>query len=705
MAIFQHNHHNFCLGCMEEKGVSKTCPHCGLSVGAEPESVLHLPPGIVLQDKYLLGRALGQGGFGITYLAWDMTLNIKLAIKEYLPQQLATRSAGQNTVTIYKSTLADEFRYGLNRFLEEARTLARFAEHPNIVTVRDYFEANDTAYMVMNYIAGLTFEQYLVSKGGRISLKQAIKIIMPILDVLKEVHKEEIMHRDISPDNILIDNSGRVILIDFGAARQELKDKSKSLSVVLKAGYAPLEQYSSKGEQGPWSDIYAVAATIYRAITGFKPPESIERIVKDTLIHPSQTGVNIEAHSERLLLKALAVNAENRYRSIDEFQKTLLGRVELTEQDRTLKAGKEVTNKEEQKKIFNRQYNTVFNSAKNNRLRLKSFTKVLLLICIGIVFGLSVFFINQILEDQHDEILESEFTERDIKSAEETGIRELRGNSVGNIANVGIAVQQGEWIYHRKNDQRGALFKTNIYSDEQIKLNDGDSWNINVLGDWLYYSNSAEKWNIYKIGIDGNSRTRVNSDDSGNLNVVGEWVYYRNDDEDGSIYKIRTDGTERTRLNNEQSFYLNVVDGWIYFQNRSDGGSLYKIRVDGTERTKLNNDDSWHLNVVDGWVYYCAANEDWHIFKVQLDGSNRTRVSYDQSANLNIHDGWLYYRNDDDGSRLYKIRSDGTGKTSLNNDQTFFFSITDEWVYYQNRSDDKNIYRIRLDGSGRQQVN
>lgn len=336
------DHQDLCLGCMENKGSSPTCPYCGFSAEAAPESLLHLPPGTELQGKFLLGRTLGQGGFGITYLAWDMTLNIKLAVKEYLPQQLATRSIGQSEITVVNSSLFEEFHYGRNKFLEEARTLARFADHPNIVTVRDYFEANGTAYMVMNYVEGVTFEQYLVSKGGRIGLQQTLEIIMPVLDVLKDIHKAGIMHRDISPDNILIDCSGRVLLIDFGAARQKLIDKSKSMSVILKAGYAPLEQYSSKGEQGPWSDIYAVAATTYRAITGFMPPESIERIVKDNLIAPSQAGVAGEKNYEELLLKALAVKVEDRYRSVEEFQKELLKQKNLEEQEISIKAAQEV---------------------------------------------------------------------------------------------------------------------------------------------------------------------------------------------------------------------------------------------------------------------------------------------------------------------------------------------------------------------------
>jgi tRNA A-37 threonylcarbamoyl transferase component Bud32 len=313
-----------CLGCMEEKSDSKICPRCGYAKGAAPESSLHLPPGTVLQGKYLLGYALGQGGFGITYLAWDNNLKLKLAIKEYLPQQLAYRTDANTVVKIYRTSLAKEFSYGREKFMEEAQTLARFNEHPNIVTVRDYFEANNTAYLVMNYHEGVTLQSYLESKGGRIPVDQTLSIFMPVLDALKEVHAAGILHRDISPDNLLIDKTGRVILIDFGAARQAMGEKSKSLSVIMKAGYSPPEQYQSRGNQGPWTDIYAVAATMYRALTGHTPLEAIDRMAEDDLIVPSKLGVVIEPKQEEALLKALEVKAKDRYQTVEQFQAELI---------------------------------------------------------------------------------------------------------------------------------------------------------------------------------------------------------------------------------------------------------------------------------------------------------------------------------------------------------------------------------------------
>ena len=315
---------SLCMGCMEDRGHSAVCPHCGWVDGTYPESALHLPPGTVLVDKYLLGRVLGQGGFGITYLAWDIYLDRKLAVKEFFPRDLCYRETGNILVSIYPGTESSQYNYGLDKFLDEGKTLAKFDGHPNIVSVRDFFKANDTAYLAMNYLEGTTLFRYLSDKGERISFNKALQIIMPVLDALRAVHEAGLLHRDISPDNIMITTKGRVVILDFGAARHAIGEKGKNYSVILKPGYAPEEQYRSNGVQGPWTDLYAVAATIYRSLTGHMPPESLDRLSDDTLIAPSAYGVSIPVAQEGALLKALAVKAENRYQTVDHFQKALL---------------------------------------------------------------------------------------------------------------------------------------------------------------------------------------------------------------------------------------------------------------------------------------------------------------------------------------------------------------------------------------------
>ncbi|UNC91460.1 FHA domain-containing serine/threonine-protein kinase [Candidatus Contubernalis alkaliaceticus] len=312
-----------CMGCMEIKEDSIVCPNCGFEEGTAPESSVHLPPRTVLHEKYLLGRVLGQGGFGITYLAWDIYLDLKLAVKEYFPRELVYREAGYSTISIHSGTLKDQYSYGLDKFLEEGKTLAKFEGHPNIVSVRDFFKANSTAYLVMNYLEGVTLKDYLKSKGSKLSFDEALQIMMPVMDALRAVHSAGMLHRDVSPDNIFITLKGRVLILDFGAARHALGEKAKNLSIILKPGYAPEEQYRSRGIQGPWTDIYAVAATFYQAITHQMPPESLDRLDHDPIIPPSKLGVQLGVGEEKALLKALSVRAEDRYQTIAQFQEAL----------------------------------------------------------------------------------------------------------------------------------------------------------------------------------------------------------------------------------------------------------------------------------------------------------------------------------------------------------------------------------------------
>ena len=312
-----------CMGCITDKGAAAVCPHCGFVESDQPASPAHLPLRTLLQARYRIGRVLGEGGFGITYLGWDETLALRVAIKEFLPHYLATRSVDGISVQVYQHEKTAEFAYGLEKFLGEARTLARFADHPGIVAVRDYFAANQTGYLVMNYLDGMTFQNYLARQGGRIPLDQALSILTPVMDTLREVHAAGLLHRDISPDNLFLPTGKPAKLLDFGAARTALGERSCSLSVIVKPGYAPEEQYRSRGQQGPWTDIYALGATFYCALTGERPPPAPDRFYQDTLLPPSALGIRLPPAAETVLLKALAVRAEQRFQTVAEFQTAL----------------------------------------------------------------------------------------------------------------------------------------------------------------------------------------------------------------------------------------------------------------------------------------------------------------------------------------------------------------------------------------------
>ncbi len=318
-----------CMGCMREKSSEGICPYCGFSLEKRLEEnaqkgVHHLQPGSILNGRYMVGKVLGEGGFGITYIGWNLNLDIPIAIKEYFPNGFAMRNAGQ-TNTVSRLTGGEKEEYYVKqrkRFLDEAKILGKLEILDSIVSVKDCFAENGTAYIVMEYLDGEDFTQYLERKGGKLPAEQVFKMMEPIVKALILVHKNNgLIHRDISPQNIRITSDGRVKLMDFGAARET--DDEKSLSVLLKRGYAPEEQYRTRGKQGPWTDVYGLCATMYRAITGTKPIESLDRIVEDELKQPSQLGITIKPKQEEALMKGLAVLAKDRWQSMEELYEAL----------------------------------------------------------------------------------------------------------------------------------------------------------------------------------------------------------------------------------------------------------------------------------------------------------------------------------------------------------------------------------------------
>src|SRR5580700_2898777 len=321
------NTQTLCVGCMENDSGLPECPTCGRPFDLPPRSPLQLKPRTLLHEQYLIGLALGDGGFGITYLSWDLGLESRLAIKEYMPNGVAGRSGGESKVVPYTEQTKQEFEWGLDRFLEEARVLKKFSSHPGIVAVDTVFRDNGTAYLVMEFLDGVTFEEFLGRRGGRITFETAMRVVLPAMDALAAVHAEGILHRDISPDNIFLTRSGKVKLIDFGAARNALGQKSRNLSIILKEGYAPEEQYRASGIQGPWTDVYAMAATLYHAITGRIPQPALDRQAQDKVLWPSQLQIQIEPRIEAALMKALAIKASDRYQSMEDFKAALTGGV------------------------------------------------------------------------------------------------------------------------------------------------------------------------------------------------------------------------------------------------------------------------------------------------------------------------------------------------------------------------------------------
>lgn len=319
-----------CYGCMRPIGDEPVCTHCGYDQRTSNEAH-RLPAGTVLKEQYLIGRVLGQGGFGITYLGWDLYLDIPVAIKEYYPSGVVMRDS---TVTMdVVSCSGDDgirFRNNKERFLREAKMLARFSQTPEIVQVKNFFLANNTAYIVMEYIEGVTLRQY-VKEHGRLPVARTLEMMRPIIASLCKVHKAGLVHRDISPDNIMLLPDGGLKLLDFGAVRDvgltaADKELTKSTEAILKQGYAPIEQYQRHGSLGPWTDVYAMCATIYYCLTGEVPPDAPERLLYDEELRLEEKIPELQPEQALALSHGMELRATARTASMDALLEELYPR-------------------------------------------------------------------------------------------------------------------------------------------------------------------------------------------------------------------------------------------------------------------------------------------------------------------------------------------------------------------------------------------
>ena len=277
-----------------------------------------LPAGTVLHGRFEVKRVIGEGGFGITYEGLDQVLNARVAIKEYYMTGFVNRNVAASLDVIPSvGEKAETFRKNREKFYSEAMVLAKFGEEDGIVRIQDYFQENETAYIVMEYLDGGSLKDRL-NRDGTMNWEEALDLLMPGMVSLEHVHEAGIIHRDISPDNIMLTKSGKIRILDFGAARKTTDSDPKSLSVILKPGYAPEEQYRSKGVQGPWTDVYAFCATLYRCITGQVPDEAMDRLVSDTLRPVHFLVPECPVSVSKVIGKGMAVSQKDRYQSLQE---------------------------------------------------------------------------------------------------------------------------------------------------------------------------------------------------------------------------------------------------------------------------------------------------------------------------------------------------------------------------------------------------
>ena len=311
-----------CFGCMEEiQGYP--CPHCGFDPRSVKGIEYALPMGTILAGKYLVGRVLGQGGFGITYVGWDIALERKVAIKEYYPSGQVSRNPGSRGLTWYTSVQSQQAKQnGTQMFLKEARKMSKVDDIPNVVRVRDLFQENETAYIVMDFVEGETLKARL-EKTGPLPWEQAKGIFLPAIQAMEQVHQAGLVHRDISPDNLMLTPDGKVKILDLGAAKDLSVNNGASSMQVAKGGFSPFEQYTQRGSSGPWTDVYAMAATVYYTLTGKLPPVATDRVVEDTISWEEPGLKALSAQALEALQKAMVISAKNRMQSMEELEKGL----------------------------------------------------------------------------------------------------------------------------------------------------------------------------------------------------------------------------------------------------------------------------------------------------------------------------------------------------------------------------------------------
>ena len=313
-----------CLYCMREKeDGADECPYCHKKASAINVLPHHLPPFTFLAGRYMLGVVLGEGGFGITYVGLDTWTDERVAIKELF---LNGKQKRNNTRTVLLDESEDGRRYYQEckmKFLQEASVLQRLEDKAGIVSILDQFEENNTAYIVMEFLEGVDLREYLLSKENhRIPHEEAFRMLRPVMKSVIQVHSSGIIHRDISPDNIRYVSGNRLKIFDFGSAKV-IEKRNASELVLVKEGYAPPEQYASAYKVGPWMDVYAMAATFYRCITGRKPRMSLNRTGALEWESPSKFGVKIPSSLEKVLRKGMALQVEDRYQDMWEFYQDL----------------------------------------------------------------------------------------------------------------------------------------------------------------------------------------------------------------------------------------------------------------------------------------------------------------------------------------------------------------------------------------------
>ncbi len=640
----------FCANCLEELETTDICPYCGYNPAQDDGKYpLALSHNTILNGQYIIGRVLGQGGFGITYLVKDWTTKNRMVLKEYLPNTMATRTkkdsgAEKNFVSVYPEQ-SENFEYGKKCFLEEAQTLAGFIGSPNIVQVHSFFEENGTAYFTMDYIEGISFQKFITDNGGKVLWQEAEKVLLPVMDALGIVHSKGFIHRDVKPDNIFITTDGIVKLLDFGAARYSLGDRTQSLDILLTHGFAPKEQYMTRSRQGPYTDVYAVAASFYYAITGIKPSNSMDRLEKDDLVAPSRLGVKIPEEVENAILKGMEVQPADRYQSMAEFKQA------LTMQEDSKDKGPQPSS-------TNADTNTVnYTASDDSKFKLKINRKALIkvgLALVAIVLIIKLKDVGDFPPPPPPPPTATPTTTQGPTTSNEPSEEKYKpvGNTANNLANGAKAVCTDDYYYVCYPGT--GLSKIKKENNKSILLVEGSVSSINFDNGIVYYLDADGK--ACQVNADGTGQAEIaqlSGITCSMLYVMKDRFYYLRPSESGTgfdiYYVTRNDeNSSPVKLANCYSINTVVFAGESLYYIAPDGNGLYKLDAASEEPENVYADacNTTMLAVENNVVYGCYRPDDYiHIWKYDTNGG--TLVYYYKSegliTGLNVYDNNIYF--------------------------------------------------------------
>jgi len=694
---------------MEDMGASKICPRCGFDPSQDSTLTYALKPNTILHGKYLVGKVLGQGGFGITYIGFDLTLELKVAIKEYFPFKQASRNTNKSLCLSWQGSQSqtDLWRAGCRRFLAEARKMAKINSIPEIVSVRDTFEENQTAYIVMDYVPGMTLKEH-IQKNGPFSYEQCMDLLLPLVEGLDRVHRQGIIHRDISPANLMLSPHGKVYLLDLGAAK-DLKSSSGNSEMVATMGYSPMEQYANSSQTGPWSDVYSMTASIYYCLFGKTPPAAVDRVERDVLNLSEKTKYPLTSRQIAVLKKGLAVNKDQRYQSAQE----------------------------------------LLNALREAKRKKKSVGRIIAAAVAGVAVAAAAAAVLLIQKPWLPSVeqcgMEGPFLKKNLVEVDESYkfFTDLEGALLRvtyNEEQQVYYVDSGEVIYAQddsiEDDGVGGLMLSDDYlyatyyggedkSDFLIRMNRDGTEPAQLLEltedhsylqyvklsndeEYFYYlldsGEEEETYHlyIYRYDVKTNKAEKLIDEEASWYSVCGKYLYYTTWDAEnrtGTLKRATLDG-KKVKVLDEEHNYIDgfVEENTLYLLQRTNVSGdfsigMVKVNTNGKPVEEGRGvfsvdwaDSEW--TVGGGWLYYWVKDTD-ELHRVRLDGTAEELLysgySYEK---LSYHDGELYFQDGytEDGTfyptQVYIADSYGDFVVSCGMQSTRNL-VTDDGVQYQ----------------------